>query len=85
MDVCAGGTISTTTNSITFENHHPQPCNLGSCTIPGWPTPNPVVPARANGVAGTWILQLSPPIPKNDYPYHPNCCDKQTDPAIKVQ
>jgi len=32
MDVCAGGTISTTTSSITFVNHHSQPCDLGSCT-----------------------------------------------------
>jgi len=86
MDVCAGGTISTTTSSITFTNHHPQPCDLGSCTLPGWPIADPVVPAaQKNGVAGTLTLQLSPPIPKGDYPYSPDCCDKGTNPEIKVQ
>jgi hypothetical protein len=85
MDVCAGGTISTTTSSITFVNHHSQPCDLGSCKLPGWPKPDPWVPAEAKGVAGTLTLQLSPPIAKGDYPYKPDCCGKETDPVIKVQ
>jgi len=85
MDVCAGGTISTTTNSITFVNHHPEPCDLGSCDLPGWPTTDPVVPAAANGVAGTLTLQLSPPTAKGGYPYSPDCCDDETNPQIKVQ
>jgi hypothetical protein len=52
MDVCGGGTISTTTSSITFENNHPEACTLSGCTLPGWPTTDPVVPARANGTDG---------------------------------
>ena len=60
MDVCGGGTISTTTSSITFENNHPEACTLSGCTLPGWPTTDPVVPARANGMDGTLVVDLSP-------------------------
>ena len=85
MDVCGGGTISTTTSSITFVNNHPEACTLSGCTLPGWPTTDPVVPARANGTDGTLVVNLSPPLPTGDYPYSASCCKKRTDPVIKVQ
>jgi hypothetical protein len=85
MDVCAGGTISTSTSSITFVNHHPVACTLSGCTLPGWPTTNPVVPAQANGQAGTLTVGLRPPLPTGDYPYSASCCSKETNPTIKVQ
>ena len=85
MDVCGGGTISTTTSSITFENNHPEACTLSGCTLPGWPTTDPVVPARANGTDGTLVVDLSPPLSVGDYSYNASCCRKRTDPVIKVQ
>jgi len=85
MDVCGGGTISTTTSSITFENNHPEACTLSGCTLPGWPTTDPVVPARANGTDGTLVVDLSPPLSVGDYSYGASCCRKRTDPVIKVQ
>jgi hypothetical protein len=85
MDVCGGGTISTTTSSITFDNNHPEACTLSGCTLPGWPTTDPVVPARANGTDGTLVVNLSPPLSVGDYSYSASCCRKRTDPVIKVQ
>jgi hypothetical protein len=85
MDVCGGGAISTITSSITFENNHAEACTLSGSALPGWPTTDPVVPARANGIDGTLTIPLSPPLPTGDYPYSASCCRKRTDPQIKVE
>lgn len=85
MDVCAGGTISVGANSVTFENHHTEACTISGCTMPGWPTTNPVVPAKSGDTPGTLTVDLSTRAVKGDYPYTASCCRKKTGPAIKVQ
>jgi hypothetical protein len=88
MDVCAGGTINKGASSITFTNDHPVACNITSCSLPGFPTipPNVVVPAKVGSRPGTKPVQLNPPpTVAGDYPYSPDCCDKETNPVIKVQ
>jgi hypothetical protein len=88
MDICAGGTINSGATSITFTNNHAVPCNITSCSLPGFPTipPNVVVPARVGSQPGTKTVQLDPPpTVKGDYPYTADCCDQLTGPVIKVQ
>jgi hypothetical protein len=88
MDVCAGGTINAGATSITFTNNHTVPCNITSCSLPGFPTipPPVVVPARVGSQHGTKTVPLNPPpTVKDDYPYTPDCCHKETNPVIKVQ
>jgi len=88
MDVCAGGFISVGATSITFTNDHPVACNITSCTLPGFPhiPPPVVVPAKVGSKPGTKTVTLNPPpTVKCDYPYTPDCCNKETNPVIKVQ
>jgi hypothetical protein len=86
MDVCAGGTISKNDTSISFVNHHEEACTLSGCTMPGWPTTNPVVPAKSNGVDGTLTVPLSTPATVGSYSYSGSCCGgKRGAPVIKVQ
>lgn len=85
MDVCAGGTISVGANSVTFENHHTETCTLSGCDMPGWPTTDPVVPAKSGETPGTLIVNLSTPAVAGNYPYSASCCKKRTGPEIKVQ
>ncbi len=85
MDVCAGGTINAGATTVTFENHHPESCTISGCTMPGWPTSDPVVPAQQGGHPGTLTVQLSQPAVVGDYPYTASCCKKRTGPQIKVQ
>jgi hypothetical protein len=88
MDICAGGTINSGSTSITFTNNHHVPCNITSCSLPGFPAIPPivVVPARVGSNPGTKTVPLNPPpTVKRDYPYTPDCCDKETGPVIKVQ
>jgi hypothetical protein len=79
MDICAGGTINAGATSITFTNHHPQPCTITSCNMPGWPTTPPVI----NPPSG--VVYLSTPAQLGTYNYTPDCCDELTAPQIKVQ
>ncbi len=46
MDVCDGGTINSGSTSITFTNNKTSSCTITSCTLAGWPTTDPVVPAK---------------------------------------
>ncbi len=90
MDVCAGGTISIGATSITFTNNHPEPCNITSCDLPGFPPipPDVQVPARVGSQPGTITVPLNPPpsvVNPKGYPYTPACCDEDTNPTIKVQ
>jgi hypothetical protein len=85
MDVCGGGTISVGATSITFENHHDQTCTLADCTMSGWPTTDPVVPAKNGATPGTLTVQLSSSAVAGDYTYTPSCCNKRGAPVIKVQ
>jgi hypothetical protein len=86
MDVCAGGTISAGATSITFTNHHDEECTITSCDMPGWPTTDPVIPKKKDGVAGTQVVDLTEPaVAGNTYDYTPDCCDEETPPQIRVQ
>jgi hypothetical protein len=86
MDVCAGGKISPGTSSITFTNDHTVACKITSCQLPGWPSGTQTVPKRQGSTAGSLTVPLNPPpTTPGDYPYTPDCCDKETDPKIKVQ
>ena len=88
MDICAGGTISIGTTSITFTNNHTVACNITSCNLPGFPTipPNVQVPARVGSQAGSKTVTLNPPPSvAGTYTYAPDCCDPGTPPEIKVQ
>jgi hypothetical protein len=85
MDVCGGGTISVGATSISFTNDHTEPCTLSDCTLPGWPTTNPVIPAKQGSTPGTGTVPLSTPATAGDYPYTASCCKKRTGPQIKVQ
>ena len=85
MDMCAGGTVSAGVNSISFTNNHNAACTITSCTMPGWPATNPVIPARQGSTPGSGVVQLSQPAAVGTYTYTPNCCDQGTGPQIKVQ
>ena len=85
MDVCAGGTISVGSTSITFTNDHTVKCTITSCDMPGWPTTAPVIPKRQGGTAGRAVVNLNPPATAGCYTYTPDCCGPETNPTIKVQ
>ena len=85
MDICAGGTINAGVNTITFTNHHTAQCTITSCTMPGWPTTDPVVPGKQGSTPGSKVVNLSTPATVGSYTYTPDCCDQGTDPVIKVQ
>jgi hypothetical protein len=84
MDICKGGTISVGSPSITLTNHHPEPCAITGCNMPGWPANKPVVPAEQNGIPGTLTIQLAATIPPGTYVYDASCCPG-SHPTIKVQ
>ncbi len=85
MDICAGGTVSVGTTSISFTNNHQQ-CTITSCTMPGWPTTAPVIPGKQGSTPGTGTVQLSiPAAAGGPYTYTPDCCKKETNPTIKVE
>lgn len=84
MDVCEGGTVRTGGTSITFTSHHPVPCTITGCKMPGWPAKKPAVPAEHNGVSGTLTVQLAAIVPPGTYPYQASCCT-ESHPVIKVQ
>ena len=83
IDLCAGGTASAGSTTITFTNHRPN-----QCTITGLGTlldcgNSFSVPAKANGVNGTVTCTIIGP--PGTYPYSSSCCDDQTNPAIIYQ
>ena len=45
IPVCTGGTVANGASSVTFTNALPEEVTITSCTMPGWPNTEPVVPA----------------------------------------
>ena len=85
IDLCAGGTVSAGSTTITFTNHRPTQCTingLGSLLNCGNSFP---VPAKANGVNGTVTCTILPGAPAGRYPYSSSCCDDETNPVIIMQ
>jgi hypothetical protein len=80
MDICGGGTVGVGATSISFTNDHNEDCTITSCTLPGWPTTDPVITAKS-----TQPVNLTQPATAGDYTYTPSCCRKRTNPVIKVQ
>ena len=85
MDICGGGTIGVGATSISFTNDHTESCTISGCTMPGWPTTDPVIPAKQGPTPGSGTVNLSAPATAGEYSYSPSCCKKRTDPTIKVQ
>ncbi len=83
MDVCAGGTIRSGSNTITFTNDRNAVCTITSCTMPGFPVPTSI-PAKQGSNPGSKTVNLSQPAQVGNYPYTADCCDVATGPAIKV-
>ena len=85
FDLCAGGTVSAGSTTVTFTNHRPNACtitglgNLLSCGN------SFVVPAKANGVNGSITCTILANAAAGTYPYSSSCCDDQTNPAIIYQ
>jgi hypothetical protein len=84
MDVCRGGTVPAGSTSITFTNHHTEPCVITGCLMPGWPAINPVIPAEQNGIPGAATVQLAAIVRPGTYPYLASCCPNAK-PVIIVQ
>ena len=85
IDLCAGGTVSAGSTTITFTNHRPN-----ACTITGLGTlvdcgNSFSVPAKANGVNGTKTCNILANAAAGTYPYSSACCDEETNPAIIMQ
>lgn len=87
FDVCAGGTVAAGSNqtSLTFTNNHNQACNISGLNLPNANPagPNYTVPARSGSTPGTMTITFTPTA--GNYPYTPDCCDKDTQPVIIVQ
>jgi hypothetical protein len=85
MDVCKGGTVPPGATSITFTNHHAEPCTITGCKVPGWPPNSPIIPAEQNGVPGRVTVELAArsAVP-GKYPYLASCCPN-ANPVIIVQ
>jgi hypothetical protein len=85
IDLCAGGTVSAGSTTITFTNHRPNACtitglgNLLSCGN------SFSVPAKANGVNGTITCTILSNAAAGRYPYSSSCCDDETNPVIIMQ
>jgi hypothetical protein len=87
VNVCVGGTCSAGVTSITFTNSLTESVTITSCTMPGWPNSEPVIPAAQNGVSGSGTVQLSARTTIGDYSFttDPACNTMATNPKIKVQ
>lgn len=87
MDVCAGGTASSGSTTVTFTNNHDVICTitgLGSLLDCG----NSFgVPARSGGTAGTKTCNIKSGASTGTYEYSASCCGggKETNPAIIYQ
>ena len=86
IPVCTGGNCAAGVTSITFTNSLTQKVTITSCTLPGWPNADPIVPAASNGINGTKDVQLGSrtTVGTYDYTTNPNCNNMNTDPQIKV-
>jgi hypothetical protein len=87
--LASSSALTTAEPQLNANAAHPRK-DTGSAhgSLPGFPTipPNVVVPAKVGSQPGTKTVQLSPPpTVAGDYPYTPDCCDKETNPVIKVQ
>jgi len=85
IDLCAGGTASAGSTTITFTNHRPNACTitgLGDLLDCG---NSFSVPAKANGVSGSVTCNIKSGAAAGTYPYSSTCCDDQTNPAIIYQ
>jgi hypothetical protein len=87
IPVCTGGTVASGVTTITFTNSLTEEVEITSCTLPGWPTTPPEVPAASGGVNGTTNVILSTRTVVGTYSYTtlPACNTMGTDPQIKVQ
>jgi hypothetical protein len=87
IPVCTGGNCDVGVSSLSFTNSLAQSVTITSCTMPGWPNADPVVPAASNGVNGTKDVQLASRTTAGTYTYttNPNCNIMATNPQIKVQ
>ncbi len=81
IPVCNGGSAAPGVSSLTFTNTLPQAVTITSCTMPGWPATNPVVPA-----AGSKVVQLATRTVTGSYTYttDPFCTPPDTNPKIVV-
>lgn len=82
IDLCAGGTASAGSTTITFTNHRNSACTitgLGSLVDCG---DSFSVPAKANGVNGTKTCNILSGATPGTYTYSSTCCDDETNPAI---
>jgi hypothetical protein len=85
IDLCAGGTVSAGSTTITFTNHRPNACTitgLGSLLSCGNSFP---VPAKASGVNGTKTCTILTNATAGTYPYSSSCCGDETNPVIIMQ
>jgi|SRR6185312_1194879 len=85
FDLCAGGTASAGSTTITFTNHRPSACTitgLGSLLDCG---NSFSVPAKANGVNGSKTCNILSTATPGTYSYASTCCDDETNPAIIYQ
>jgi hypothetical protein len=82
IDLCAGGTASAGSTTITFTNHRTSACTitgLGDLLDCG---NSFSVPAKANGVNGTVTCNIKSGAAPGTYTYSSTCCDDETNPAI---
>lgn len=85
FDLCAGGTVSAGSTTITFTNHRPNACTitgLGSLLDCG---NSFSVPGKSGSVNGSKTCNILSNAAAGTYPYSSSCCDDQTNPAIILQ
>lgn len=87
LNACTGGTCGVGVTSLTFTNSLTQSVTITSCTMPGWPNAEPVIPAAQNGLNGSGTVQLSARTVTGEYSFttNPVCNTMGTNPTIKVQ
>jgi hypothetical protein len=85
IDVCAGGTASAGSTTITFTNNRTI-----ACTITGLGTlvhcgNSFTVPAQSNGVAGTKTCNINSNAATGHYSYSASVCPQGGNPVIVYQ
>ena len=85
FDLCAGGTVSAGSTTITFTNHRPTACTitgLGSLVDCG---NSFSVPGRSGVVNGTKTCNILSSATPGTYSYSSSCCDDEMNPVIIYQ
>jgi hypothetical protein len=85
IDVCAGGTASAGSTTITFTNDHNSQCTitgLGDLLDCG---DSFTVPARSGSNAGTRTCNISAGASTGSYTYSANVCTQAGNPVIIYQ